>query len=103
MAHLVPLGTPSILVPFIVGIELVRNIIRPITLAVRLAANITAGHLILTLIRRPLPSRGLFTSLVIFGGILPVIVLEIAVSLIQRYVFITLVCLYLREVRNDNL
>merc|ERR1712105_587455 len=39
LAHLVPLGTPSFLIPIIVVIETVRNIIRPITLSIRLAAN----------------------------------------------------------------
>ena len=49
-AHLVPQGTPSVLIPFIVCIETIRNVIRPGTLAVRLTANIIAGHLLLTLI-----------------------------------------------------
>ena len=43
-------GTPPILIPFIVCIETIRNLIRPGTLAVRLAANIIAGHLLLTLL-----------------------------------------------------
>jgi F-type H+-transporting ATPase subunit a len=50
LAHLVPIGTPAALIPFIVIIEIIRNIIRPITLSVRLAANIIAGHLLLTLL-----------------------------------------------------
>jgi F0F1-type ATP synthase, subunit a len=49
-AHLVPQGTPPILIPFIVCIETIRNIIRPGTLAVRLSANIIAGHLLITLL-----------------------------------------------------
>jgi len=50
LAHLVPIGTPPILIPFIVLIELIRTIIRPLTLAVRLTANIIAGHLLLVLL-----------------------------------------------------
>ena len=50
--HLVPSGCPFILMPFIVIIESVRLIIRPITISVRLAANLTAGHIILTLVRK---------------------------------------------------
>ena len=49
-AHIVPQSTPGLLIPFIVLIESVRNIIRPGTLAVRLIANIVAGHLLITLL-----------------------------------------------------
>lgn len=55
LAHLAPGGTPLPLIPFIVLIELVRSCIRPLTLGVRLAANIVAGHLLLVLARQPLP------------------------------------------------
>ena len=50
LAHLVPVGTPRFLIPVIVIIETVRNVIRPLTLSIRLAANIVAGHLLLTLL-----------------------------------------------------
>jgi F-type H+-transporting ATPase subunit a len=56
LAHLVPLGTPGALIPFIVLIETTRNVIRPGTLAVRLAANIIAGHLLLVLLGNQGPS-----------------------------------------------
>nr|AMW67999.1 ATP synthase F0 subunit 6 [Inocellia fujiana] len=48
--HLVPQGTPNVLMPFMVCIETISNIIRPGTLAIRLAANMIAGHLLLTLL-----------------------------------------------------
>jgi len=48
--HLTPQNTPSLLIPFIVLIETISNIIRPITLSIRLTANIIAGHLLLTLL-----------------------------------------------------
>jgi len=97
-AHLVPQGTPTPLIPFIVLIETIRNIIRPGTLAVRLAANIIAGHLLLTLLGRTGPS--LSTSLVtllLFRQIL-LLTLETAVAVIQSYVFAVLRTLYAREV-----
>jgi len=50
LAHLVPMGTPSVLIPLIVIIEITRNLIRPIALAVRLTANLIAGHLLIALL-----------------------------------------------------
>jgi len=97
LAHLVPLGTPGILIPFMVIIEIIRNIIRPITLSVRLAANIIAGHLLLTLLRELLPRR----TILIFGSAFAaqtlLIVLEAAVAIIQAYVFSILITLYASE------
>ena len=97
-AHLVPKGTPGPLIPFIVLIETTRNIIRPATLAVRLSANIIAGHLLLTLLGNigPLiPTASV--SLLIITEIL-LMLLETAVSIIQAYVFRVLAVLYAREV-----
>ena len=102
VAHLVPKGTPVALVPFIVLIEIIRNLIRPLTLAVRLAANIVAGHLLLVLVRGPMPNLSLIMILTAFLGLLVLIVLELAVSFIQAYVFITLSSLYIDEVNNIN-
>lgn len=97
-AHLVPQGTPAILIPFIVCIETIRNTIRPGTLAVRLTANIIAGHLLLTLIGNTGNSLSIILlSLLIFGQI-ALLVLESAVAIIQSYVFAVLSTLYSREV-----
>jgi F-type H+-transporting ATPase subunit a len=65
-SHLVPLGTPGGLVPFIVVIELVRTLIRPLTLAIRLAANIVAGHLLLLLLRNQIAGSYILVVLVLF-------------------------------------
>ncbi len=99
MAHLVPLGTPVALMPAIVLIETVRSIIRPITLAVRLAANMIAGHLLLTLLggQGSLTLRGARGVLGIF--LLGLVILELAVACIQSYVFTVLRSLYLNELR----
>jgi len=97
-AHLVPQGTPAVLIPFIVCIETVRNIIRPGTLAVRLAANIIAGHLLLTLLGNTGPSiTYMLISFLIIGQI-ALLILESAVAIIQSYVFAVLSTLYSREV-----
>nr|WJW73792.1 ATP synthase F0 subunit 6 [Pseudomicrodon sp.] len=96
-AHLVPLGTPMILMPFMVCIETISNIIRSGTLAVRLTANMISGHLLLTL----LGNSGVMTNtiviyLVIFTQIL-LMILETAVAMIQSYVFSVLTTLYSSE------
>lgn len=97
-AHLVPQGTPTVLIPFIVCIETIRNIIRPGTLAVRLAANIIAGHLLLTLLGNTGPSiTYILISFLIIGQI-ALLILESAVAIIQSYVFAVLRTLYSREV-----
>ena len=98
-AHLVPSGTPVALIPIIVIIETVRNVIRPGTLSIRLAANIVAGHLLLTLLGSQGPAA---RGLVIIGLIVSLILLlclELAVACIQAYVFTILRSLYLNELR----
>nr|YP_010865881.1 ATP synthase F0 subunit 6 [Panorpa dispergens]WGT92092.1 ATP synthase F0 subunit 6 [Panorpa dispergens] len=97
-AHLVPQGTPAILMPFMVCIETISNIIRPGTLAVRLAANMIAGHLLLTLLGNTGPSLSYsILSLLIIAQI-ALLVLECAVAIIQSYVFAVLSTLYSSEV-----
>merc|ERR1711993_120711 len=102
LSHLVPLGTPVALIPLIVVIEIVRRLIRPITLSVRLAANIVAGHLLIALIRGPLSAVRFFRFFLILGGLLLLTLLELAVSFIQAYVFSTLISLYIIEVNSPN-
>nr|YP_009689491.1 ATP synthase F0 subunit 6 [Lepidurus apus lubbocki]QCZ36053.1 ATP synthase F0 subunit 6 [Lepidurus apus lubbocki] len=96
-AHLVPQGTPSILMPFMVCIETISNLIRPGTLAVRLAANMIAGHLLLTLLGNQGPnSSSLILTLLISTQIM-LLMLESAVAVIQAYVFAILSTLYSSE------
>ena len=97
-AHLVPQGTPSVLMPFIVLIETIRNIIRPGTLAVRLSANIIAGHLLLTLLGNTGNSISSFIISILILTQLLLLSLESAVAIIQSYVFTILRTLYSREI-----
>nr|YP_009123711.1 ATP synthase F0 subunit 6 [Lepas anserifera]AJN90585.1 ATP synthase F0 subunit 6 [Lepas anserifera] len=97
-AHLVPLGTPVVLMPFMVLIETVSNIIRPITLSVRLAANLTAGHLLLILLGESMVGSGPMVVLGVTMAQLALMTLEGAVAVIQSYVFATLTTLYASEV-----
>lgn len=97
-AHLVPQGTPSVLIPFMVCIETISNIIRPGTLAVRLAANIIAGHLLLTLLGNTGNSLSFYLVSLLVIAQIALLVLESAVAIIQSYVFAVLRTLYSREV-----
>jgi F-type H+-transporting ATPase subunit a len=98
LAHIVPTGTPTALLPFIVIIEIMSNIIRPITLSVRLTANIIAGHLMLSLLGNAIQRINKLMVISAIPVIVALIILEIAVSLIQAYVFTTLTTLYTNEV-----
>ena len=69
--------------------------IRPLTLSLRLIANIIAGHLILTLLTEIIIKVSLVLSVLRAPLTFLILLLEIAVALIQRYVFITLLALYL--------
>ena len=101
LAHLVPVGTPRFLIPVIVIIETVRNMIRPLTLSIRLAANIVAGHLLLTLLGSQGPLLSLFNLSLLMIGLFLLLLLEVAVACIQSYVFTILSSLYLNElIRN---
>nr|YP_007025675.1 ATP synthase F0 subunit 6 [Neaxius glyptocercus]AEW68314.1 ATP synthase F0 subunit 6 [Neaxius glyptocercus] len=97
-AHLVPQGTPSVLMPFMVLIETISNVIRPGTLAVRLAANMIAGHLLLTLLGGTGPSVSYYLVIVLILSQILLLVLESAVAIIQSYVFAVLSTLYASEV-----
>lgn len=97
LAHLVPQGTPSALISFIVIIETVSNIIRPGTLAIRLSANIIAGHLLLTLLGNQTSSRSLLILPSLLLTQILLLTLECAVAIIQSYVFIVLSSLYSSE------
>nr|UHJ18721.1 ATP synthase F0 subunit 6 [Pericoma sp. ZHK-2021] len=97
-AHLVPLGTPAVLMPFMVCIETISNIIRPGTLAIRLTANMIAGHLLLTLLGNNGPILPtILVSILLVVQIL-LLLLESAVAIIQSYVFTVLMTLYSSEV-----
>lgn len=88
LAHLLPAGTPLFLCPLIVIIESIRIMIRPITLAVRLVANITMGHLVLAL----MGAKRVIRVMNLVSG--AYVVFEFFVCGLQAYVFFLLVNLY---------
>nr|YP_008080892.1 ATP synthase F0 subunit 6 [Tarragoilus diuturnus]AFW98785.1 ATP synthase F0 subunit 6 [Tarragoilus diuturnus] len=98
LAHLVPQGTPPVLMPFMVCIETISNMIRPGTLAVRLAANMIAGHLLLTLLGNTGPTLSTSILTLLIMAQIALLTLESAVAMIQSYVFAVLATLYSSEV-----
>nr|QCU46345.1 ATP synthase F0 subunit 6 [Melursus ursinus] len=100
LAHFLPQGTPLPLIPMLVIIETISLFIQPVALAVRLTANITAGHLLIHLIGGAtlvLTSISTITALIAFTILVLLTILEVAVALIQAYVFTLLVGLYLHD------
>nr|WDV10675.1 ATP synthase F0 subunit 6 [Parnassius orleans] len=96
--HMIPQGTPSILMPFMVLIETISNIIRPGTLAVRLTANMIAGHLLLTLLSSTNSNLSFFMLFILIFMQILLLILESAVAIIQSYVISILSTLYSSEV-----
>lgn len=92
LAHSVPEGTPIYLVWFLFIIEIIRNLIRPITLTVRLVANILAGHLIMILLSQLVEKLG--AAAILYAGLNLV---EFFVAVIQSYIFVTILILYYGE------
>nr|NP_795799.1 ATP synthase F0 subunit 6 [Nansenia ardesiaca]BAC58204.1 ATPase subunits 6 [Nansenia ardesiaca] len=100
LGHLLPEGTPTPLIPILIVIETISLFIRPLALGVRLTANLTAGHLLIQLIATAafvllpiMPTVAILTATVLFLLTL----LEVAVAMIQAYVFVLLLSLYLQE------
>lgn len=97
LAHLIPVGTPVALIRFMVLVEILRNFIRPLALTFRLTANIMAGHLLMSLIGGALIS--LPFRFIVLGSLVQslLVFMELGVSIIQAYVFSTLLLLYMSE------
>nr|QNQ64944.1 ATP synthase F0 subunit 6 [Pica pica leucoptera] len=100
LGHLLPEGTPTPLIPALILIETTSLLICPLALGVRLTANLTAGHLLIQLISTAtvvlistMPAISLLTFLILFL----LTMLEVAVAMIQAYVFVLLLSLYLQE------
>nr|WAB70078.1 ATP synthase F0 subunit 6 [Hyla helenae] len=100
LGHFLPEGTPTLLIPILIIIETISLFIRPMALGVRLTANLTAGHLLIHLISSATMAL-LFSSPIVsaltFATLLLLTILEIAVAMIQAYVFVLLLSLYLQE------
>lgn len=94
---LVPPGTPAWLLPLMIPIELVSQLARPISLAVRLFANMTAGHTILAVLFSLAISGGLLIGWLPFVFTIAMNGLEVGIAFIQAYIFTVLTCVYLGD------
>uniref|UniRef100_A0A8C5RXD8 ATP synthase F(0) complex subunit a n=1 Tax=Laticauda laticaudata TaxID=8630 RepID=A0A8C5RXD8_LATLA len=100
LAHLLSEGSPTPLIPFIILIETISLFIHPLALGVRLTANITAGHLLITIISSAsfnLINTHITLSILSSTLLFILTLLELAVACIQAYVFVLLIILYLQE------
>nr|ABM63634.1 ATP synthase subunit 6 [Hyla meridionalis] len=100
LGHFLPEGTPTPLIPILIIIETISLFIRPLALGVRLTANLTAGHLLIQLISSATLALLLSSPIVsalTFATLMLLTMLEIAVAMIQAYVFVLLLSLYLQE------
>ena len=103
----IPSGIPTLIVPFIAIIEVISYCIRPFSLAIRLTANMTIGHIILKLIAKLILTiikgslmhvlLGVFI-LPLFGVLFVILLQETFVALLQSYVFVLLSCIYTKDV-----
>nr|WP_210290258.1 MULTISPECIES: F0F1 ATP synthase subunit A [unclassified Rhizobium] len=99
----VPEGVPGVLLPLVVAIEIISFLSRPVSLSVRLFANMLAGHITLKVFAGFVASLGALGALGIGGAVLPLIMtvaltgLEFLVAFLQAYVFAVLTCMYLND------
>ena len=97
MRFFVPRNVPKVMLPFLSVIEIISYLFRPISLAVRLFANMMAGHIMLKVF------SGFSSMLGSFWGVLPLgldVILtgfEIFIALLQAYVFSLLTCIYIKD------
>ena len=96
IAHMLPYGSPVGLIIFLPLIEIFSQLIRPFTLMIRLRTNLSRGHIILYMFSYfTLLSDAL--SFVIVPAITILFILEVCISILQAYIFVTLVRLYIIE------
>jgi F-type H+-transporting ATPase subunit a len=92
-----PAGTPWWLAPFMVPVEIFSQLVRPVTLAVRLFANMTAGHTVINVLLGMVLMGGVFFGWLPLAGAVAIYLLEILVAFIQAYVFTVLATVYIGD------
>ena len=94
---LVPPGTPGWLLPLMIPIEIISQLARPLSLSVRLFANMTAGHVILGVLFGLTISGGLLIGWLPFSFTVVLYGLEVGIAVIQAYIFTILTCVYMAD------
>lgn len=94
---LIPPGTPGWLIPLMIPIELISHLARPVSLSVRLFANMTAGHTILGVLFGLAIAGGVLIGWLPFAFTVALYALELGIAFIQAYIFTILTCVYMGD------
>jgi len=97
---LLPAGTPAWLIPLMVPVEILSQLARPLSLAVRLFANMTAGHTILAVLFGMALALPVWAGWLPFGITVAIYALELFIAFIQAYIFVMLSCVYFGDAEN---
>ena len=92
-----PPGTPVVMLPLLVPIEIISYLSRPISLSVRLFANMLAGHTLIKVIAGFIPALGVIFGVLPLALVVALTGLEILIAFLQAYVFAILTCLYIND------
>lgn len=92
-----PPGTPVVMLPLLVPIEVISYLSRPISLSVRLFANMLAGHTLIKVIAGFIPVLGVIFGVLPLALVVALTGLEILIAFLQAYVFAILTCLYIND------
>ena len=96
----IPSGAPKVLLPFLVGIEIISYFSRPFSLGIRLFANLMSGHTLLAILANfafLISQKNIIIGLLPFLLIVAIVGLEAMIAGLQAYVFTVLVCIYLND------
>jgi ATP synthase subunit 6 len=96
----IPSNVPTIPLPFLILIEIVSFSIRPLSLSLRLCANMMAGHTPLNIVGSfffALVCLSIFTGFVVWILLIAIGILEICIAILQAYVFAMLTCVYMND------
>jgi len=96
----VPKGAPLFLAPLMIVIEFIAYLVRPISLSIRLAANMMAGHIVMKVIASLILMFGVVIGFLPFVLLTVLVGFEIFVAVLQAYIFTILTCVYLSDALN---